>query len=169
MEKYIEIKEYPNYEVSDLGNIRNKKTNRILKTKFNNCGYKQLKLSKNGINKMYSVHRIVAEAFIINIESKPFVNHKNGNKSDNRVENLEWVTRSENDLHAYKLGLRKVIKNPNYGSKNGNSKLNEIKVKEIREKYLSGRYTQQKLAEEYNVSQHTINGIVLNKIWIAVV
>jgi len=168
MEKYIEIKEYPNYEVSELGNVRNKKRDSILKTKDNN-GYRQLKLSKNGVNKMYSVHRIVAEAFIPNPENKPCVNHKNGIKSDNRVENLEWVTRSENDIHAYKLGLKTVNKNPNYGSKNGNSKLNEIKVKEIREKYLSGRYTQQKIADEYNVSQHTISGIVLNKIWTAVV
>ena len=84
MEKYIEIKEYPNYEVSELGNVRNKKRDSILKTKDNN-GYRQLKLSKNGVNKMYSVHRIVAEAFIPNPENKPCVNHKNGIKSDNRA------------------------------------------------------------------------------------
>ena len=75
--------------------------------------YERLGLVKDKKRRPLFVHRLVAQAFIPNPKGKPFVNHKNGNKRDNRPENLEWVTQSENQVHAYKEGLQK----PNNGVK----------------------------------------------------
>lgn len=104
------------YEISTEGKIRNKKRpNRVLKTYISNCGYEKFK----GHNVHNYVHRMVAETFLPNPSGKEQVNHKNGNKLDNRVENLEWVTRSENVTHAYKY----LGRNSNhYGSKGHNAK-----------------------------------------------
>ena len=96
METFIKIENYNNYSISNLGNVRNDKTGRILKPYIKPSGYKQVQLGRKTIPQY--IHRLVAIAFIPNIENKPQVNHINGNKGDNRVENLEWVTASENDL-----------------------------------------------------------------------
>ena len=99
------VKEFPNYEVSNLGEIRNKATKKHLKQQIKEKGYKGVILHKN--NKKYNlrVHRIVATEFIENPLNKPYVNHLNGNKADNRSKNLEWVTPSENNIHAINIGL----------------------------------------------------------------
>lgn len=87
------------YTVSSLGKIRGTK---ILAPGDNGRGYFYVFLSKNGKEKRFYVHRLVAKTFLPNPENKPYVNHKNGIRNDNRVENLEWVTQSENELHKYK-------------------------------------------------------------------
>lgn len=94
------------YEVSNLGNVRSIKFGKtlILKASYTR-GYKQVYLYLNGKSKHSPIHRMVAESFIDNPLNKEQVNHKNGIKDDNRLENLEWVTRSENTKHAIKMGL----------------------------------------------------------------
>lgn len=96
METFKKIDEFNNYSISNFGNVRNDKTGRILKVYIKPSGYMQVQLGRRTIPQY--VHRLVAKAFILNPEDKPQVNHINGNKQDNRVENLEWVTARENDL-----------------------------------------------------------------------
>lgn len=87
------------YSISINGDIRNDKTLKILKPFITNKGYLRIKLAPD--NKNHSIHRLVACNFIPNPDNKPQVNHKNGIKTDNRVENLEWVTNIENTIHSY--------------------------------------------------------------------
>lgn len=106
------------YQVSNLGNIKSlerTKTNhskyqlvngRILKSSINHKGYVYVILYKNNKQKGYLVHRLVAEAFIPNPENKPQVNHIDGNKLNNHVSNLEWVSQQENMQHALSNGLK---------------------------------------------------------------
>lgn len=106
-EEWRVIPEYPLYEVSSIGNVRNKKTQKLL-AQHNNNGY--LKCSLKAGRKSPTgqrVHRLVAMAFCAKGDGKDIVNHKDGNPRNNRVENLEWVTNSENALHYYKSHERK--------------------------------------------------------------
>ena len=96
------IKGYENYSVSTEGVVVNEKSNKILNLHISNRGYERVTLSKNNKTKKFSIHRLVADTFIPNTENKPQVNHINEIKTDNRVENLEWVTQSENTLHSIK-------------------------------------------------------------------
>lgn len=103
-------KEYPknsNYLVSDDGQIMSKRFNKILTPKMNWDGYHRIQIWKENKNQFVSWHRIIAETFVPNPENKPYINHKNGIKSDNRAENLEWCTQQENIIHAWKTGLSK--------------------------------------------------------------
>ena len=76
---------------------------RLLSEKTTNTGYKAVSFWIDGRSKTFLSHRLVAMAFIPRVEGKDFINHKNGNKTDNRVENLEWCSKSENALHAYRV------------------------------------------------------------------
>ncbi|GFO55963.1 hypothetical protein GMSM_29700 [Geomonas sp. Red276] len=105
------VKDYEGYAITKNGVVyslprKGVKKPRLMKPIANmKADYLRVALSKNGKNELVYVHRLVAEAYIPNPLNKPMVNHKNGVKTDNRVENLEWVTGEENRLHAFELGL----------------------------------------------------------------
>lgn len=126
--------------VSSYGKIKYK--NRILKPYLHTKGYLELTIN----NKKYLIHRLVASVFIENKDSLPQVNHKNGNKKDNRVDNLEWCTAKENNYHAIKNGLRNRYKGKSIKqySLNGNfikefKNINEV-LKELKINYNSHIY-----------------------------
>ena len=93
------------YQISSEGNVRNIKTRQILIGDTNNLGYRRVTLY-SPIKKRFFVHRLVALHFCEGYSEELVVNHKDGNKQNNNYTNLEWVTRSENDLHAYEMNLR---------------------------------------------------------------
>ena len=115
------------YEISSLGRIRGLERKcdalfygnpgkryvppKLLSQTYDKDGYLHIRLSKNGKRETYSVHRLVAKTFLQNPDNKPQVNHINGHKDDNRIENLEWCTASENVLHGYRTGLYKTVHN----------------------------------------------------------
>jgi hypothetical protein len=99
MENWKIIDTFPSYEISNLGNIRNIKTKRILKLQKSR-GYYRVKLFCDKVRSHASVHRLVAKAFLVIDKNKPQVNHINGIKEDNRVDNLEWCDHHYNVFHS---------------------------------------------------------------------
>lgn len=96
-EIWKDIKEYEGiYQVSNLGKVKRVKTTRVLKGCKDKGGYLRVNLSKNSVTSTNTLHRLVAEAFIPNPDNKPEVDHINENKTNNRVDNLEWTTRKDN-------------------------------------------------------------------------
>ena len=166
MEKWVKVVGYSNYEVSNLGRLKTfnwKNTGResILKPAKDGSGYLRTVLKgDDGISKTIKVHRIVLNSFN---ETKEVleVNHINGVKHDNRIENLEWVTRQQNIQHCIDNNLQYVLK----GEEIGNSKLTEKQVKEIRKKFIPRVYSRSKLAKEFNVSEATIKDIIYLRTW----
>ncbi len=109
----------------------------------------------------FFVHILVAQAFIPNPENKKIVNHKDGNKKNNHVENLEWVTQSENLKHAYQIGLVKPLR----GTESPKSKLTENDVRYIRKIYRphDRKFGAIALAKKFSVSRYTIYSIISGK------
>jgi hypothetical protein len=155
------IKGFENYAVDDQGNIfslpkKTRKGIRILKSIVGKNGYPMLDLCKDGQIKRFLVHRLIAQTLLPNPNNKEQVNHINGNKLDNRLENLEWNTRSENQKHAIKIGLRSAK-----GEKNSQCKITEQEVLYIRNSEEKGSI----LAKKLNISQTTISQIRNGKTW----
>jgi hypothetical protein len=110
MEEWRTIKEYEIYEVSNCGRVRNKNTSKVMKNTIKS-GYYHVCLVKNKNRKIFKIHRLVAETFIHNLENKPEVNHKDKNKINNNKDNLEWMTRKENNIH--RCNGAKIVCNKN--------------------------------------------------------
>jgi hypothetical protein len=140
------------YEVDASGRVRNTKTKHIVKPTLTNSGYYQVVLGSKVDNKVVRryIHRLVARAFIGDCTGLD-INHRNGNKTDNRIGNLEICTRSENLLHAYKF----------LGLKVHNIRLTKEQANKIRKEVLSGR-TQRSVAKEYKVSFMVVSRIIRN-------
>ena len=105
MEKWVTIRNFPDYEINTNGRIRNIKTGRMLKTSINHNGYETVCLRKNKTQYTKRVHRLVVESFYDNDCPELDVNHIDGNKTNNSIDNLEYCTRKENIKHAIKNKL----------------------------------------------------------------
>ena len=155
------------YEVSSKGNVRGIRKGIVLKPLIYPNGYcfVGLYVGENK-TKNFLIHRLVAETFIPNPDNKTQVNHKDGNKKNNDISNLEWVTARENLVHAFKIGLKTQI-----GSKHPNSKLNEAIVSEIKRTYVKGSriYGCKPLARKYGVNERAIYSIIHHETWTHVV
>lgn len=154
------IPKYPNYQVSNSGKIYSLNKDKLLTPSIVWSGYKMVRLYNKGYSKDYSVHRLVAQSWCNNPDNKKVVNHKDGDKLNNYFLNLEWVTDSENQIHAYKTGLKKVM----CGNNHPMSKLNENNIIEIRKLYETG-LTNVIIADIFKVDQATIARITSNKTW----
>lgn len=158
LDKYI-------YTRPTLKGVKNKTLlkGKVMKAKLDRYGYPSIALSVNKQNKYVTIHRLVAKAFIPNPNNKPQVNHINGIKTDNRVENLEWCTALENIRHAKITGLRNnaTLK----GEKSNFNKLKEYQVNEIKRTYNKKTCNQKQLAQKYGVSVSNISQILNNKTW----
>jgi hypothetical protein len=150
------------YRISDYGQVKHgsKLLMRGFTVNKNGNRYYTIVLSLNGETKKFRINRLVAMAFIPNPENKPEVNHIDGDTENNYYKNLEWNTGSENQKHAYKLGLN----TPRKGELCGKSKLTEKQVSEI--KAMNGFYLGTRVAKKYNVHKTTIYAIWKNKTWI---
>lgn len=137
-----------NYSVSNLGRVRNNRTGRILKPVDAGEGYRRVGISLNGKRKLYSVHRLVAEAFCLKLESRTEVDHIDGDRGNNVVGNLRWVSHSENTQYTSQRG------------KHPKRKLTVEQVREIREKYKSGLTGVRELGRAYNVRHSSILMVV---------
>lgn len=169
-EEWIKFAEF--YMVNRLGQIktierrsgRNKRLLPSIILRPGNCnGYRFVNISINGKSGNHYVHRIVAKAFLPNPNNLPQVNHKNGKKGDNRVENLEWCTQSQNIRHSFDFLNRK---RPNYhGESHPCAILTFAQVQDIIESYWSKKSTAKQLAQKYKVAQNYIYVVAAKRSW----
>lgn len=157
--EWKEIPEFPKYKVSNFGEVV--RENRVMTPALNKPrGYYYVSVQDRNRRKNFILHRLVASLFIPNPENKPQINHIDGNKKNNFVDNLEWCTASENGLHAFKTGLRTPVR----GEKCGASKLTEKDVLEIRQMGKDG-FMHKDIAKKYGMGVSTITHILLRNLW----
>ena len=151
--------------MSNFGEIRNAKTKKVRKKVLTTTGYYSVVVSLGSRNskKKFTIHKAVAETFIDNSLNLPFVNHKDCNKLNNLVDNLEWCTNEYNINHAKEHGRLKSF----CGEDNKSSKLTWEQVCFIRENYkpYDSQYGSRGLAKKFNVDHSTILGVVNYKYW----
>lgn len=167
------------YQVSNLGRVKSmarQRTNKLMGTHWrkekllspghSSKGYLHVTLYKGGNRTIFSVHNLVLSAFKEEPdfgETRVEANHLDGDKTNNRLKNLEYTTPSENRLHSYhELGNIDLIAR---GEKSGNSKVTAEEVMEIRKLYESGEYLQKELGEMYGIHKATVGDIVRRETW----
>jgi len=161
-EKWKKINGWP-YKISNLGRVKRTKGNcgtrkgKILKFWLSGPGHSMVTLSNGSKHKKVLVHRLVAHYFIGLCPEDKEVNHKDGNKENPYVDNLEYVTSSENLRHAYKTGLRTI------GEDHCKAKLKDKEIKEIRKLYKTGKYFQREIAERFHIAASMVSRIVRYK------
>jgi len=181
VEIWKDINDYEGlYQVSNFGNVRsldrivNKpngisymRKGKLCVQSKSNLGYMTVGFTVNNKKVNKYVHRLVAKAFIINNNNYPQVNHIDCNKTNNRMDNLEWCTNSQNHIHASKNGLNKLhLHRVAYSEeKNGRSLLTNKQVLEIKQKYIPYKYSAKKISKEYGVSESCITHILNNTSW----
>ena len=162
--KDVEWREIPGFEgrynCSDNGDIYSLVSGIILSATENNHGYMQVSLHKNGKQNQLIVHRIIAMVFLGECPIGLQVNHRDGDKANNCVSNLEYVTPAENIAHATRSGLR-----DNRGEKNPSSKLTAVNVSSIRDLLDSDEFNQVQIGRMFGVEKSTISCIKLGKTW----
>lgn len=159
------IEEFDLYTISNKGVVTNTRTNKNLKPIKTNGGYLQVNLSMKGKRKACLIHQLVAEAFL----DKPIdygrkgsvINHKDGNKWNNDVDNLEYISQKENVNHAVDEGLMNFK-----GENSYNASFTQEQANQIRAEYIPRIVSQRALAEKYGVSEHTIWRIINNKTYV---
>ena len=163
IERWRVIPEWPDYAVSDHGNVKRTTAapstyvGRVLKPIITLGGYCQAKLGRDG--PICTIHSLVMAQFVGPRPPKAEINHKNGNKRDNRLENLEYATHMENEIHA-KLVLRVKPR----GTKHGMSKLTDDKVREIRKLRKEGQ-TLWAIADRYGITAANVDYITKGLTW----
>lgn len=153
------------YEVSNNGDIRNTKTKIIKKFTLSKTGYLQFigGLGSRTKRKTFRVHRCVVETFLPRVEQKLQINHKDGNKFNNCLDNLEWCTAKENVQHAWDMGL--CDKDAISGVNNSNSKLVLEDIVFIKENYkpYDKNFGTRGLAKRFNVSHQILSSLLMGK------
>lgn len=146
-----EIDGYDGYLINTNGEVSSKRLkNSTLAVRRDGKGYHQVILYKNGASRSFKVHKLVLCAFV-GPRGDRTANHKNGNKDDNRLENLEWISNAENIRHSYVTGLRKGLINPKF-------------IPIIREAKENG-FSSKSIAEYFGVNPNCINRIVSKTRW----
>lgn len=160
-EKFIDIFGFEKlYQINKKGEVFSLLTNKILKGSNNGNGYIQVQLkNKENIYKMKYIHRLVAENFLINSDNSKEVNHKDGHKSNNNLNNLEWCTKSENTIHAIKNKLYTPYKLPKFSTYNHpKSKVTKSEVLEIVKRRDKGEKLKS-IAEDFNIGPWQVSKI----------
>ena len=159
--RYVYNETTTNYLISDDGQVYSEISKKLLSPYKNHGGYLNVHLFINGKEVKKGVHNLVAEMFIPNPDNKPTVNHKDGNKENNRHWNLEWATQSENNIHAVKTGLRK----PASGSKVHFAKYTEAQVRAACKKMASDSMSLKEIETLTGIPAKTLSEIRSGKIW----
>ena len=153
------IKDFEKYSITRDGRVWSSKRNIYLSAGLAGKGYPMVVLWQYGKPYARLIHRLMAQAYIPNPENKPEVNHKDGDKTNNFLNNLEWATSRENRLHGYKLGLH------GSGENHHQAKLKQSQVDYIREQHATGKYTFTRIAKAFGVSTSLISKIVARTKW----
>lgn len=161
-ERWKRVKGFEDYLISNFGNVQSKRKNgslRPLKIKLETTGYSRVTLYNDNCLKTFFVHRLVATAFLPNSDL-PQVNHKDGDKTNNRPENLEWCSVKENNNHAIRNGLRVMRKGENVPT----ALLKADDIHTIRLLRTLG-LTHQDISEKFKVSRRTIGKVLSGETW----